>query len=127
MMPVIEYQKIELDFCPECHGVWFDRGELELFLASLSDKKGEIDKLVKPVKVSTGEKPRRCPVCRRKMQKTGIGIEPRVIVDSCDTYGHGFFFDGNEIAQIVKQLPHAGIPPKSSVTGFLGEVFKSIE
>ena len=33
-MIVVEYQRIELDFCPGCRGVWFDCGELELMLES---------------------------------------------------------------------------------------------
>ncbi len=33
-MIVVEYQRIELDFCPHCRGVWFDCGELELMLKS---------------------------------------------------------------------------------------------
>jgi len=29
---VVEYEKIELDLCPDCRGMWFDHGELELLI-----------------------------------------------------------------------------------------------
>jgi len=32
----VEYDKIELDYCSRCHGIWFDRGELELLLDTLT-------------------------------------------------------------------------------------------
>ncbi|MFB0556725.1 MAG: zf-TFIIB domain-containing protein, partial [Dehalococcoidia bacterium] len=35
-MIVVEYNKIELDYCTNCQGVWFDSGELELLLESMS-------------------------------------------------------------------------------------------
>ena len=35
---VVEYEKIELDVCGECQGIWFDHGELELLLEPGSDR-----------------------------------------------------------------------------------------
>ena len=29
---IVEYDRIELDYCPSCGGVWFDSGELDLLL-----------------------------------------------------------------------------------------------
>ena len=49
-MIVVEYQRIELDFCPDCRGVWFDKGELQLMLetARLEGKfLDEIKRLIK--------------------------------------------------------------------------------
>jgi len=31
-MIVVEHEDIELDYCTNCNGVWFDSGELELLL-----------------------------------------------------------------------------------------------
>ena len=31
---VVEFDKIELDLCPDCQGIWFDAGELELLLGT---------------------------------------------------------------------------------------------
>ncbi|MGB4762819.1 MAG: zf-TFIIB domain-containing protein [Candidatus Saccharimonas sp.] len=31
---ITERQNIEIDYCPECRGVWLDRGELDKLIAS---------------------------------------------------------------------------------------------
>ena len=64
-MIVLEYRMVELDYCAACHGVWLDRGELELLL----DGMGEIPPAAAGEPV-TGEKPRRCPICLRRMKKS---------------------------------------------------------
>lgn len=35
-----ERQGIEIDYCPECHGVWLDRGELDKFIEHAERKAG---------------------------------------------------------------------------------------
>ena len=72
------------------------------------------------------EATRRCPICRKKMQKALIGKEPEVLIDSCRK-GHGLWFDGGELAQVIQQLLDA--PGASGkVVSFLGETFsKSVE
>ena len=51
-MIVVERNRIELDHCTNCGGVWFDSHELELLLASF----GESSKAAEPatLKVSQG-------------------------------------------------------------------------
>ncbi len=77
-MIVVEHEKIELDYCTTCLGVWFDAGELALLLESLDLDVGEFnvsDILTLPEK-RMAEKKRRCPVCRKKMRKAAVGHEP---------------------------------------------------
>jgi Zn-finger nucleic acid-binding protein len=31
---ITDRQGIEIDFCPQCRGVWLDRGELDKLIAS---------------------------------------------------------------------------------------------
>ena len=38
-MIVVEYDDIELDYCVSCHGIWFDKGELDWLLESLGLEK----------------------------------------------------------------------------------------
>jgi Zn-finger nucleic acid-binding protein len=66
---VVEYQRIELDYCTKCYGVWFDAGELSLLTERLSLQGtgltvNEIAAL--PAK-KVAEKPRHCPICRKNM------------------------------------------------------------
>src|SRR4030066_61693 len=104
-MLVVEYNNIELDYCNDCHGVWFDSTELELLLKSMSldSRNLLLDDILKSPEAMTQEKNRRCPICRRKMKKTTIGEHPGVLVDVC-LQGHGLWFDGGEVAQLLKHL-----------------------
>ncbi len=109
-MLVIEHKRIELDYCPRCHGVWFDSGELELLLASLNAQPS-----FSPTQ--SDEKKRRCPVCRRKMDKALAG-KPGVVIDSCPE-GHGLWFDSGEVEALVKQMGGG-----AEIGAFLGDVFR---
>lgn len=130
-MIVVEHQKIELDYCPECHGVWFDSGELELFLDSLHP--GNRDKFVSNVldapEARTSEKKRRCPICAQKMKKIVVNEKPGIVIDVCRR-ADGLWFDGGEVGELLKQLPEkpSETPrPHQQVSAFLREVFKAQE
>ena len=77
-MIVVEHKKIELDYCPKCHGVWFDSGELELFLDSLNLENRDqfISSILSAPEAKTPEKKRRCPICARRMKKVVVGEKP---------------------------------------------------
>jgi len=124
---VVEYERIELDYCTKCYGVWFDAGELELLEARLGLEGGALGmneiKALPEEKVT--EKSRRCPICRRKMKKVYIGSDPKVLIDVC-LRGDGLWFDSGEVSQVLAQLKdksHAG-DKHGRVVHFLGEVFK---
>lgn len=123
---VVEYQRIELDYCTKCYGVWFDAGELALLTERLA-LRGEgltvLEIMTLPEK-KTAEKPRGCPICRKKMKKVSIGCDPEVMIDVCSR-GHGVWFDGGEVGQVLGQLKdkHAEADEQGRVIDFLGEVF----
>ena len=129
-MIVVEYKQIELDICVLCRGVWFDADELQLLLESLELSAAD---LVRPLPEKTAEKPRRCPRCRRKMQKVLMGHGDGVMIDRCKK-GHGLWFDGGELDTIIKGLselaargkgePGAGISTQAGgeVGSFLADV-----
>jgi Zn-finger nucleic acid-binding protein len=126
-MVVVEYHNIELDYCDNCKGVWFDSGELELLLKSqgLEEPKAFFDGIFNSQEAASPEKKRNCPVCGRKMKKTGIGEQPEILIDACRDR-HGLWFDGGEVAQLIRHL--AGERPrendsKGHVINFLEEVF----
>ena len=128
-MIVVEHEKIELDYCVECHGVWFDSGELELMLKSLGLPSTEfnMDNIMTLQEKNVDEKKRKCPLCRRKMKKVVIGRDPEVLIDACPR-GEGLWFDGGEVGQIIKQLVDKA-PNQDDMQGrvvtFLGETFKA--
>jgi len=126
-MIVVEYHNIELDYCSNCRGVWFDSGELELLLRSqgLKESKAFFDGIVNSQEASSSEEKRNCPMCSRKMKKTAISGQPEILIDACRN-GHGLWFDGGEVTQLIQRL--AGGHPrdddsKGRVINFLEEVF----
>jgi hypothetical protein len=130
-MVAVEYHNIELDYCNNCKGVWFDSGELDLLLKSqsLEEPKAFFDGILNSEEAVSSEKKRMCPICGRKMKKTGIGGQPAILIDVCRDR-HGLWFDGGEVTQLMKHL--AGERPskhdsRGQVIGFLEEVFKAPE
>jgi Zn-finger nucleic acid-binding protein len=126
-MIVVEYRNIELDYCNNCKGVWFDSGELELLLKScgLQEPKAFFEGIFNSQEAPSQEKKRKCPICGRKMKKTAIGGKPDILIDACRER-HGLWFDGGEVAQLIERLAKEQAPEGDSgehVMGFLGEVF----
>lgn len=120
---VVEYKRIELDHCLKCRGVWFDSGELELLLRGvLSETGAKLDYR----EAKALEARRRCPVCGRKMDKVVVGQDPEVLVDVCPA-GDGLWFDGGELAQLVRQrrASSAVAKPGDKTLAFLGETFRA--
>jgi Zn-finger nucleic acid-binding protein len=101
----VEVDKIELDYCTACRGIWFDKGELELLLDTLSGgtARGLISSLARKPDNNVSEKRRKCPICFRKMKKINAGSGRELLIDTCD-YGHGLWFDGGEVGTLVEQL-----------------------
>ena len=63
----------------------------------------------------------------RKMKKAHIGHNPQVLIDACPE-GHGLWFDGGEVHQLVGQLAGKAAGDtgaEEKVTSFLGEAFKA--
>ncbi len=101
----VEYDKIELDYCPVCRGIWFDRGELELLLDSLTGGTARelVNSLLQKPRKTASEKNRKCPICRRVMSKVDVGSEEEILIDVCNA-GHGLWFDGGESGAFIEQL-----------------------
>jgi Zn-finger nucleic acid-binding protein len=126
-MIVVEYKRIELDYCPNCHGVWLDSGELELLLQSnqLLEKPGS--NFYQPLQVEVAEAKRKCPICHHLMNKHYIGDKPSVLIDICSR-GDGLFFDGGELNQYIKQVTPVEkdkTGTNNQISAFLGELFKA--
>jgi Zn-finger nucleic acid-binding protein len=125
-MIVVEHQKIELDYCLQCSGVWFDASELDLLVEALKREGAQIkqDDLMTTQKADVKEAARNCPHCGTKMNKVWMGKEPRVLIDSCQR-GHGLWFDGGELHQILCQLETADKKGGKDILSFLGDTFKA--
>ena len=96
-MIILELNQVEIDFCPACKGIWLDNGELELIFSS-SERK-EIAKSFTLRNDLTEEK-RRCPNCKKKMDKVEFE-NTGIIIDRC-VNNHGLWFDNGELRSLLK-------------------------
>lgn len=117
-MITLELAQVEIDHCVECGGIWLDGGELEALIGD-RDKARQIIALLVRTRPS-GERPRRCPLCDKKMEKVVVGSsQPPVVIDRC-TRGEGLWFDRGELKQI---LAGSGLAPDSRVLHLLADMF----
>jgi len=113
-MVILELNQVEIDYCTVCKGIWLDRGELDLIFSS-ADKK-EIAKSFS-VKNEVDEIKRRCPNCKKKMNKVEFE-NTGIIIDKC-TNDHGVWFDGGELKSILKPAEEQN----SRIIKMLNEMF----
>ena len=113
----VEYEAIEVDYCVDCKGVWLDAGELELLLGN---QRACSEFLAGGDAAPLGEQRRKCPICRKNMEKHQTrGTEP-VVYDRCGGE-HGLWLDDGELAQIMRQAP--ALAGGETVRRFLRELF----
>ena len=91
-------QDIDIDECPQCHGAWWDFGELEALEATVADsdeRRGMIDyaKHVSDLK---------CPICGQVMRAFNYRAY-NLELDAC-TESHGFWLDAGESARVVEVM-----------------------
>jgi Zn-finger nucleic acid-binding protein len=117
-MITLELRDVEIDHCVACGGIWLDGGELELLL----DDPRRAAELLKSFEVGAKckEAPRRCPICRRKMEKIVVGKDrPQLLIDKC-AREHGLWFDAGELEEIVKR---AKLDKENKIPQILADMF----
>ena len=113
---VLELERVEVDHCVVCGGVWLDQGEIGLLIG---DPKGG-ERLVSSFEKDTGPgKLRKCPICSKKMEKVLCGTTGKVQIDRC-MRSDGLWFDLGELEQIFKSSTFGG---HSKVSDWLRNVF----
>jgi Zn-finger nucleic acid-binding protein len=96
-MIILELNQVEIDYCSLCKGIWLDNGELELIFSS-SDRQA-ISKSYS-TKNDLAEEKRRCPNCKKKMDKVEFE-NTGIIIDKC-VNNHGLWFDNGELRSLLK-------------------------
>ena len=106
-MLVMEFEDVELDFCPACKGCWLDQGELALILRENVDFAAE------------RKSARRCPHCRKKM-RAGLLPGTPVEADLCAA-GHGMWLDAGELEAIIRSRAAPG--HAAALADYCGKLF----
>lgn len=98
-MLTYHHDGLEVDSCPECFGLWFDREELKEFLQkpALAER---LTPLEQGVPLTTARhQTRLCPGCRLALTETALG---EVLLDLC-TRCRGIWLDQGELDRAVEQ------------------------
>jgi uncharacterized protein len=94
----LEFDRIEIDYCGQCEGIWLDSGELE----ALSAREERSDSLLATLRPGVSkESKRRCPICMKGMKKIFIGNAAPVLIDQCPA--HGMWFDSGELRKVLSE------------------------
>lgn len=117
-MVVLELEQVEVDHCPGCKGIWLDEGELEMLLDDADRAYGFLDSF--EVDDQTAEKTRKCPICRKRMEKVLCGADSAVQIDRCGKNRDGLWFDCGELASILRL---GGLGADSTVLDLLRSMF----
>ena len=114
---ILELNRVEVDYCTNCHGIWLDDGELELLINDSEEKLKLLSSFT--VDKKSMEKPIRCPVCSKKMDKILCGAENKITLDRCKRY-HGIWFNEGELVSVVEM---GGLDKQDKIIGLLKEMF----
>ena len=119
-MITLELSDVEIDYCTDCGGIWLDAGELELLL----NDPEKANSLINTFKLETScaEKPRKCPICLKKMEKVLVGAaKPVLLIDRCRK-GDGLWFDKGELQDIIER---AELDDDNKIKSVLADMFAS--
>ena len=100
----ILFHQVQVDYCPECLGLWFDKGEL---LLAKDDKDHQLqwsdfDLWRDKSKFSVLKIDKRCPVCRIPFTQVHYD-DSKVRIDFCK-HCQGIWLDRGEFKQIIIYL-----------------------
>lgn len=117
-MIVLELDEVEVDYCTACKGIWLDAGELELLLGGAE---AALSLMGSFSTAETAEAARKCPICRKKMEKVSAGPSggKRELLDRCKKE-HGLWFDRGEL-QAILAIGH--FDDAGKVKQLLGDLF----
>lgn len=106
-MTIVDHEGVQLDRCPDGHGLWLDRGELRaVVLSEQAPRPAEEGVAAREsaaqdaghAVVAEADRPRRtCPVCGVHMRLTEYAASG-IAIDECTE--HGVWLDTNELEQI---------------------------
>lgn len=117
-MITMELDEVEIDHCLDCGGIWLDVGELEMLLDNSQQAEELLASFISAKNCK--EKPRKCPICLKKMYKILVGPKSSMqLIDKCRK-DHGLWFDKGELQEIVKT---ASLDKDNKINKLLADMF----
>ncbi len=104
-------QRVAVDVCPACRGLWLDAGELSALLTRPVTLRSDLPTIRRRV-AALGRRPdpvvyRRCPLCGATMHRRNFGRVSGVVIDECG--GHGAYLDAGELEAIQEFVRVGGL------------------
>lgn len=96
----VKNRGVEVDYCDNCQGVWFDFTEIEDLAAGIKEFNLVAPRLEHLRVAETAETLKHCPRCNSKMLKVMMRDEPPVF-DCCNN-DCGYWFDKDEFEEYVR-------------------------
>ena len=118
---IVEYRDVELDACPDCHGLWFDAQELrQLFeLAGAIDRFRQLEPQLD--RLPHAHPRRKCPRCHGRLEPVRAPTEgEELILDECPRE-HGIWFDRGELDALLRSALDPQGQSLADVRAFLGK------
>jgi len=103
---------LHIERCSECYGIFFDINELESMIENSVKGSRDVD-LIKLAKISENPRHidvltyRKCPVCKKTMQRKNFMKRSGVITDVC--VDHGVWLDSGELRHILEWVKTGGM------------------
>jgi Zn-finger nucleic acid-binding protein len=117
-MITLQLEEVEIDYCTDCGGIWLDAGELEELLGEPQKATALLDSF--KTDPNCAEKPRKCPICDKHMQKIVVGeSKPALLIDKC-ARGDGLWFDNGELHDIFDR---AKLDENNQIQHLLADMF----
>ena len=117
-MITLELDEVEVDYCLNCTGIWLDAGELEMLLGDSQQARTVLQSF--KLAAHCREKPRKCPICLKKMEKILVGPQQSSrLLDKCRR-GDGLWFDGGELQDV---LAMGSFDKEGKVQKLLADIF----
>ena len=95
MIPVLTEQGVEIDCCPDCKGIWLDRGEIYYFTKNPLEIQKELNAALKQVRPSV----RICPRTEKNMKEIRL-LKGKLTLDY-SPYSGGIWFDEEELQKLL--------------------------
>jgi len=106
----VRYQHQAIDLCPDCGGIWFDKGELQAVVQSLiSEEKVDYQTAQEAYNpkalpcIREEHRIRMCPSCHDQMDTFNYCYDSNIFLDKCSSCG-GIWADKGEMKQAARYI-----------------------
>jgi Zn-finger nucleic acid-binding protein len=108
-MESVIFGDVEIDRCPQCHGIWCDKDEQDILKTINGAEKIDVGSTRMSTQMDAHKLD--CPRCHARMAPFPMPEQPHILLEKCAVCA-GVFFDAGEFAEfktasLEKNMPEA--------------------